>query len=114
MRNTAVVRYKRNTASKRIPSEMTVSLDELDDTMPYSPSAEEEYLVSQISRIVSDYLRSLSEQSAFIFICRYYCSDRIADIAAMLHLSERTVFRELTEIREGLKAILIKEGYFHA
>ena len=114
MRNTAVVRYKRNTASKRIPSEMTVSLDELGDTMPYSPSAEEEYLVSQISRIVSDYLRSLSEQSAFIFICRYYCSDRIADIAAMLHLSERTVFRELTEIREGLKAILIKEGYYHA
>ena len=114
MRNTAVVRYKRNTASKRIPSEMTVSLAELGDSMPYSPSAEDEYLVSQVSRVVSDFLRSLPERNAFIFICRYYCSDRIADIAAMLHISERTVFRELTAMREELKGILTKEGYYHA
>ena len=114
MRNTAVVRYKKNSASKRIPSEMTVSLEELGESMPYSPSAEDDYLTSQVSRIVSDFLRSLPERSAFIFICRYYCSDRIADIAAMLHLSERTVFRELTAMRDKLKELLIKEGYYNA
>ena len=114
MRNTAVVRYKKHAALKRIPSEMTVSLEEIGDSLPYSPSAEDEYLVSQVSRIVSDFLRSLPERSAFIFICRYYCSDRTADIAAMLHISERTVFRELTEMRERLKEIFIKEGYYHA
>ena len=109
-----MVRYKRNSASKRNPSEMTVSLAELADSMPYSPSAEDDYLVSQVSRVVSDFLRSLPEKNAFIFICRYYCSDRIADIAAMLHISERTVFRELTAMREELRAILTKEGYYHA
>jgi RNA polymerase sigma-70 factor (ECF subfamily) len=114
MRNTAIVRYKRNSASKRIPSEMTVSLEELGESMPQSPSAEDEYLTSQVSRIVSDFLRSLPERSAFIFICRYYCSDRIADIAAMLALSERTVFRELTAMRDELKELLIKEGYYNA
>lgn len=111
MRNTAVTKYKRNTASKRVPSEMTISLEELSDTMPYALSAEEEHLLSEVSRIISEYLRSIPERSAFIFICRYYCSDKISDIADMLHISDRTVFRDLTEIREGLKERLIKEGY---
>ncbi len=114
MRNTAIVRYKKNTAAKRCPSEMTVSLEELGDCMPSVPSAEEDYLMSQIGHCVSEYLRGLSERSTFIFVCRYYCGDRIADIAALLHISERTVFQELTNIRSGLKARLVKEGYYHA
>ncbi|MBE6592922.1 MAG: sigma-70 family RNA polymerase sigma factor [Ruminococcaceae bacterium] len=113
MRNTAVVRYKHNTASKRIPSEMTASLDELEAYIP-APNLQQEYLINELSRLLSVYLRGLPERSAFIFICRYYCSDRISDIAAMLHVSERTVFRELGEIREGLKQFLEKEGYFYA
>ena len=72
MRNIAVVRYKKNSASKRIPSEMTVSLDELDNYVPYDSSAEHDYAVFQISRIVSQYLRSLPEKRAFIFVCRFY------------------------------------------
>ena len=113
MRNTAVTRYKHNTASKRIPSEMTTSLDELEPYIPV-PNSQQEYLLNELSRLLSVYLRSLPERSAFIFICRYYCSDRVSDIAAMLHISERTVFRELSEIREGLKQFLEKEGYFYA
>ncbi len=114
MRNTAVGRYKKNTADKRIPSEMTLSLGELGECLPAAPSAEEDYFVGEVSRIVSEYLRGLSERSAFIFICRYYCSDKITDIADMLHVGESTVFRELTTIREGLKERLIKEGYYNA
>ena len=110
MRNIAVGRYKKNTADKRIPSEMTVSLEELGEIIPSVSSAEEEYFIGEIGRVVSNYLRSLSERSAFIFICRYYCSDKISDIAEMLHIGERTVFRELTSIREGLKERLIKGG----
>ena len=111
MRNTAVVKYKKKNAQKRRPSEMTLSLDELGDTIPYYQSAEEEYLVTRLGSILSDYLRSLPEKSAFIFICRYWCSDRIADIAAMLHVSPRTVYSELAAIRTRLKEVLIKEGY---
>lgn len=114
MRNTALGRYKKNTVEKRIPTEMTVSLDELGECLPAAPSAEEDYFVGEISRIVSDYLRALPERSAFIFICRYYCADKISDIAEMLHVGERTVFRELTSIRDGLKERLVKEGYYNA
>ena len=114
MRNTAVVRYKHNHAAKRIPSEMTVSLDELRDYIPYDSSAEHDYAVFEISRLLSAYLHSLSEKRVFIFICRYYCSDKITDIADMLHVSESTVFRELNAIKQGLRERLVKEGYFDA
>ncbi|MBE6577226.1 MAG: sigma-70 family RNA polymerase sigma factor [Ruminococcaceae bacterium] len=111
MRNTAVVRYKYNTASKRVPSEFKTSLDELNGCIPYTESAEEAYLLEELSRVISDFLRSLPERRAFIFVCRYYCSDSISNIAQMLHTSESTVFRELTAIRNSLKELLIKEGY---
>jgi len=114
MRNTAVVRYKKNHAQSRVPSEMTVSLDELEGYIPYQPSVEEDYDVYRLSRLLSEYLRKMSEKRAFIFICRYYCADRISDIAAMLHVSESTVYRELDEIKKGLREILIKEGYRNA
>jgi RNA polymerase sigma-70 factor (ECF subfamily) len=113
MRNIAVVRYKKNTAAKRVPSEMTVSLDELDNYVPYDTSVEHDYAVFQISRLLSQYLRSLPEKRIFIFVCRHYCSDRISDIAEMLHVSESTIFRELNAIKKGLRELLIKEGLYH-
>ena len=114
MRNTAVVRYKKNHAKSRVPSEMTVSLDELDGCIPYAPSVDEDYDVYRLSRLLSDYLRKMPEKRAFIFICRYYCADRIFDIANMLKVSESTVYRELDEVKKGLREILIKEGYRNA
>lgn len=113
MRNTALDRYKKNTADKRIPAEMTVSIAELGESIPDFFSAEEDYFVGEVSKVLSDYLRELPERSAFIFICRYYCSDKISDIADMLHVGERTVFRELTAIRDGLEKRLKKEGYYN-
>ena len=112
MRNTAVGKYKMNSAQKRGSSELTLSLDEIGECVPY-PSAEEEYMLSELAKLISDYIRSLSERGAFIFICRYWCADKISDIAAMLHVSERTVFNELSSIRNGLRECLVKEGYFN-
>lgn len=114
MRNTALSRYKRNNADKRVPTELTVSLSELGDSLPSVSSTEDDYFVGEVSKVISEYLRSLPERSAFIFVCRYYCSDKVADIAKMLHIGERTVFRELTSIREGLEEKLKKEGYYNA
>lgn len=111
MRNTATVRYKRNTADKRIPSEMTISLEELDQCIPHGLTVEEEYTITELGRVLSKYLRELSDNDAFIFFCRYYCSDKISDIAQMLHINERTVYRKLTAMRQNLKALLEKEGF---
>ena len=110
MRNIAIDRYRQNTAAKRVPSELVVSLDELDDCMICDPSAEEEYAISEIARVMNAYLESLSEREQLVFVCRYYYSDYIADIAHMLRVSESTVRRELEKIRQNLKIALKREG----
>ena len=115
MRNIAISRYKKNHAAKRVPSEMTVSLEEVSALISYretEASAEYDYEVYSLARLIDHYLNSLSSQRRFIFICRYYCGDRIEDIAEMIHVSERTVFRELNRIKDGLREMLVREGYY--
>ncbi len=110
-RNTAIRKFRHASASKRIPSELTVSLDELDDCLPFEASEEEKYLVRRLAEILNSYLRSLSDRQVFIFVCRYYYYDTVASIAKMLGLSENTILRDLAKIRKGLKEYLDKEGY---
>ncbi len=111
MRNVATDKFRKRHASTRVPCELTVSLDELRDSMGYSSSMEQEYATHRLAELLNAYLRGLSSQGEFIFVCRYYYADKVADIAAMLDLSPNTVYRELRAIREGLRACLEKEGF---
>ncbi|MBQ7354442.1 MAG: sigma-70 family RNA polymerase sigma factor [Clostridia bacterium] len=112
-RNVAVDKYRSKSAAKRIPSELTLSLEELDECIPSDTSLEEDYAAKEIGDILYAYLRTLNRRSLMIFICRYYFADSIASIAGMLKVSESTVFRELATIRKELKKKLEKEGYWH-
>ena len=111
MRNLALKKYRHECAGKRIPSEMTVALDEINGCLPATPSEEEAYHVRRVSEILNEYLRSLDDRQEFVFVCRYYCSDSVARIAQLLDMSHSTVFRDLTDIREGLKNRLKEAGY---
>ena len=111
MRNTAVDRYRHRMAGRRIPSELTVSLEELDECLSYSATPSEEYDRRELSRILDGYLRSLTERQEFAFVCRYYYGDSMENIAAMLECGVATVYRELKTVRAGLRALLEKEGY---
>ena len=113
MRNIAIDRFRQNTASKRVPSEMVVSLSELDNCITYGSSMEEAYVIKEISRVLNTYLHTLSSHDEFIFVCRYYYSDSVVNIAKMLGVSEKTVYRRLSELRGKLKEILDKEGLYH-
>ena len=111
MRNIAVDRLRHNKAAKRVPSEMMVSLEELDDCMPGSPSTENDQENERLAQLLNSFVHALNDRQQFIFVCRYYYADKISSIARMLQLGEATVFRELAEIREDLKKYLEKEGY---
>ena len=111
MRNIAIDRFRKNDAAKRVPSEMLISLEELDECLFRSPSAEEEYLASELAKVLNTFLRSLPARREFIFICRYYYADSHQTIATMLGVGESTVRRELAQIRSALKERLEQEGY---
>lgn len=110
-RNIALGRFRRATAAKRIPPEIIMSLDELDEVLCFEAGEDEKYLIRELSRILNKYLRSLSDRQSFVFVCRYYYSDSIDSIAKMLGMSANTVLRDLAKIREGLRTVLTKEGY---
>ena len=112
MRNIAIDKFRKNTAKKQVPSEMLVSLDELDDCLP-TVTVEEQQHITEISRVLNTFLRELNARSEFIFICRYYYSDSVVKIAKMLGLSDKTVYRELSQIRKQLKERLAQEGLYH-
>ena len=111
MRNIAIDRFRKNTAAKKVPSELVCSLEELDECITDGMSVEEEYEIREMVRVLNDYLRELPDRSEFIFVCRYYFADYIKKIAEMLKISEDTVYRELSEMRKELKARLEKEGF---
>ena len=112
-RNIAVDKFRRNSAKRKIPSSLLISLEELDDCVSYESSMEAEYATQQLRRVLNSYLHSLSDQDATVFICRYYYADTLAEIAEMLHVSERTVSRMLVVLRNNLRILLEKEGYDH-
>ncbi len=105
VRRVSINQYKKKSREKRIPSEYTVSLSELEDCLGNEDDIESE----RMGRLISDYLRTLSARQRCIFISRYYCSDSIKSIAKMTELSESSVYKELAHIRGGLKNYLEKE-----
>ena len=110
-RDEALDRYRAKNADKRVPSELVTSLEELDECFGARDEVENTVLIREVARIVNDFVSKLSERSEFIFVCRYYYSDKIALISDMAGVSEATVLRELAAIRKGLRACLEKEGY---
>ncbi len=110
-RNIALARIRKSAAAKRIPTELVVSLDELDECMQFEAGEDEKYIVNRLSYLLNSYLATLTNRQLFIFVCRYYYSDSVPRIASMLSLSEATVFRDLSKIRSGLREYLDKEGY---
>ena len=111
MRNIAIDKYRRNSVKRNVPSELVVSLDELDECMAVASSVEEEYLVENLRRVLNDFLNSQSERAYTAFICRYYYADYIENIAEMLGVHKRTVLRELARMRHELRDRLCEEGY---
>ena len=113
MRNIAVNRYRHKTAAKRVPSEMTVSLEELEGYMRSDRTLDDEIAIGQLSESLNSFLRNLPERERLIFMCRYYYADKVLEIADMLGISRYTVTNYLGAIREGLKNHLIEEGVWN-
>jgi RNA polymerase sigma-70 factor (ECF subfamily) len=111
MRRTAIDCYKARNRQKRITSELTVSLSEVeafiaDDGDMYSETDAEE-----LGRVISDFVRSLSDRRMYIFMSRYYFARPIKEIAKLLDCSDSTVNKEIAAIKCALKEKLEKEGY---
>lgn len=110
-RRVAIKRYHSNSRRNVIPSEMTVSLSELEDFLADGDEVDAFFDAKRLGKVISDFVLSLSERRQFIFMSRYYMADPIDAIAHDLSLSRSTVNKELAAIRHALKEKLESEGY---
>ena len=110
-RRIAIKRYHSKLRQSVIPSEMTVSLSELEDFVADDEDIDTDFDAERLGRVISDFVRSLSERKQFIFMSRYYVADAIDTIASDLSLSRSMVNKELAAIRSALKEKLESEGY---
>ena len=106
MRRIALDRYKEKTAKRRIPSEYTVSMEDIKDTLHTNETVDSEYAAEELGKIISDYVRSLTDRQRYIFIDRFYLAEPVETIAADLSISVSTIYREIENIKQGLKTYL--------
>lgn len=112
VRRIAVNRYKERTRKKRIPSEMTISIEDMENTLHSDNSVEYAYDAKELGKTISDYVRTLNERQRFIFIDRYYLAESVEYIAKELSVSVQTVYREIDKIKRGLKQHLERNEFF--
>ena len=103
MRRIAINRYKEKTSKKRIPSEYTISMEDVKDTLHSDENVNNEYMAEEVGRIINDYVRSLTHRQRYIFIDRFYLAESVETIANALSVSVPTVYREIDKIKQGLK-----------
>ena len=126
VRNTAIDRYRRNTAGHTIPPDKTVPLDQLrDDQQPVTDpwtdpvglgnggaqaadgrGTDEAY----VSGLIAEYLRGLDPKKRELFFARYYYGRTIEDIAAISKRPKGTVLSILKRVRDGLRSFLKEKG----
>ena len=111
VRNLAFNRYKHNTADKRGGGETAAVLDELADCVSGNDNVEQAYEYKELVAAINDFLGTLPTEKRNIFVCRYWYTDSISDIAARYDTSYFAVSMTLNRLRTNLRNYLRKQGY---
>lgn len=109
-RNLAFNRYKRERAEKRGGSEIPLILDELGECVSGKENVEKELAYKELINMINTFLKTLPVKKRNIFVCRYWYSDSVADIAKQLGMKENAVSMVLSRLRMRLREYLVERG----
>lgn len=111
VRNLAFNRYKHTTADKRGGGEITAVLEELANCVSGNDDVEQAYEYKELVASINDFLSTLPVEKRNIFVCRYWYTDSISDIATRYNMTYAAVSMALNRLRTKLHNYLIKRGY---
>jgi len=112
MRRIAIDRYRVKSSKKRIPSQLTVSIEDLKKSISNGLSVEEAYDAKMVGELVTNYVQGLNDRQKYIFMDRYYMAEPVEKTAADLSISVRTAYREIEKIKQGLREHLERNGVY--
>ncbi len=111
IREISIDLYRKKKSKKRILSEYSVSLSELNEVIPGDSTPDEEFDKKLLDTAVNTFVKSLSKKERIVFIGRYFYFDSLKEIAAYSDLTEVNVKSILFRTRKKLKVYLRKEGW---
>lgn len=111
VRNLSFNRYKHNTRDKRGGGEIPLVLDELAECVSDRDDVPHGYAMKELVSAINDFLDTLPETKRNVFVCRYWFTDSIADIAKRYGMERATVSMMLSRTRTQLHNYLTKQGY---
>ncbi|MGI6029279.1 MAG: RNA polymerase sigma factor [Candidatus Heteroscillospira sp.] len=110
-RNLSINRYRRSTAVKRGGGQLPAVLDELAGCVSGRDDVEDEFDRQELVKAIDAFLDTLSEDKRSIFVCRYWYTDSISDIAARHGMRAGAVSMSLNRIRAKLRGYLSERGF---
>ena len=110
-RRVAIDMVRKKSRDKRIPSEYTFSLSELEECISDAKSVEQKIEAEELGKAIGAYLKTISSDARHLFIGRYFYLDSLKDVARYCSMSEAKAKSMLYRTRCGLKAYLEQEGY---
>lgn len=109
-RNLAFNRYRHDHAKKRGGGEITLVLDELADCVSDDDVAQA-IDHQELIKAVNLFLGSLPADKRKIFVCRYWYTDPVSDIAKKYGILPGSVSKTLERTRKQLKIFLTERGF---
>ena len=111
-RRVAIDMVRRRTRNKRVPSECTSSLSELEECLSDKNTPETKMDGYMLEGAINKYLRTLPEETRNLFIGRYFYMDSLKEAARYCGMTESKAKTLLYRTRLGLKEYLEKEGFY--
>lgn len=108
-RNLSIDRWRAKRAEKRGRG-MDVLLEELEESLPAAPSAEELTEARETARTIERWLDTLSPADRTAFLRRYWYGQRVDRVAAQAGCSPNSMAKRLGRLRDGLRRALEQEG----
>lgn len=109
VRNTSLNRLKYNTRQKR-NSKYDECIDEWNYCFSSNEKSDAEINASELTKLIEEYLDSISKTNRMIFVRRYWYVDSYETIAKLTGLKENAIRTRLSRTRSDLKKYLKKRG----
>ena len=109
-RRLAISRYRERHAKKRVSSELTDSLEELEYALKSEESVTQAVDAKLLGEAIDGFLRTLDEEGRMLFLGRYYFAQPVKELAALVGVTESSVYKQLAAMKEELRAYLSERG----
>jgi len=108
-RQLALDTYEAQHTQKR-GGQLSLVLDELSELVFDSNNVEQELNTKELANAIDKFLDTLSPKKRSIFVCRYWYTDSVSEIAARYGMKEGAVSMTLNRLRKKLHNYLLERG----